>query len=213
MPDKKEKKAPAKAAAKAPEPAAEKAPEPAPEKAPERVLEITDEQLEELKDAFTLFDKIGDDKVNSNQIIDVLRALKLNPLTSDVSKVIKDSGLEGTRVDFPTFVSIYDQFKKRPTIANYDDLIEMFKTFDRDNSKTVFGGEFRMVLTNMGDRMTEEELTLMIAPSENEVLSGITKVNGVNYPVLVPNIKGMEGAIKSGVTEIAVFGAASEAFT
>ncbi len=36
---------------------------------------------------------------------------------------------------------------------------------------------------------------------------------GVSYPVLVPNAKGMEAALKLGVEEIAVFGAASEAFT
>lgn len=46
-----------------------------------------------------------------------------------------------------------------------------------------------------------------------EVLRGITRRQGVSYPVLVPNIKGMETALKCGVTEIAVFGAASEAFT
>jgi hydroxymethylglutaryl-CoA lyase len=46
-----------------------------------------------------------------------------------------------------------------------------------------------------------------------EVLQGITRVPGVSYPVLVPNAKGMETALKLGVEEIAVFGAASEAFT
>lgn len=46
-----------------------------------------------------------------------------------------------------------------------------------------------------------------------EVLQGITKVPGVSYPVLVPNLKGMEKALKNGVEEIAVFGAASEEFT
>lgn len=46
-----------------------------------------------------------------------------------------------------------------------------------------------------------------------EVLSGITQKSGVGYPVLVPNIKGMESALKCGVSEIAVFGAASELFT
>ena len=35
---------------------------------------------------------------------------------------------------------------------------------------------------------------------------------GVSYPVLVPNVKGFENAIKCGVEEIAVFGAASEGF-
>ena len=47
----------------------------------------------------------------------------------------------------------------------------------------------------------------------SDVLAGITKVDGVNYPVLVPNVKGMQSALKSGVSEIAVFGAASESFT
>ena len=46
-----------------------------------------------------------------------------------------------------------------------------------------------------------------------DVLAGISPVDGVSYPVLVPNSKGMESAIKAGVKEIAVFGAASEAFT
>ncbi len=45
-----------------------------------------------------------------------------------------------------------------------------------------------------------------------EVFKGIEKVTGVNYPVLVPNLKGLEQAIKIGVKEIAVFTAASETF-
>ncbi len=47
----------------------------------------------------------------------------------------------------------------------------------------------------------------------SEVLAGIHRREGVSYPVLVPNTKGMESALKLGVKEIAVFGAASEAFT
>ncbi len=46
-----------------------------------------------------------------------------------------------------------------------------------------------------------------------DVLQGITRKEGVSYPVLCPNTKGMELALKYGVKEIAVFGAASEAFT
>jgi hydroxymethylglutaryl-CoA lyase len=33
------------------------------------------------------------------------------------------------------------------------------------------------------------------------------------FPVLVPNLKGLEAAIASGATEIAVFGSASEGFS
>ena len=46
-----------------------------------------------------------------------------------------------------------------------------------------------------------------------EVLARITRRPGVAYPVLVPNEKGLEQALASGVEEIAVFGAASESFS
>jgi hydroxymethylglutaryl-CoA lyase len=45
-----------------------------------------------------------------------------------------------------------------------------------------------------------------------EVFAGIAKKPGVAYPVLVPNEQGYERARAVGVTEIAVFSAASEAF-
>ena len=46
-----------------------------------------------------------------------------------------------------------------------------------------------------------------------EVYAGITKREAVHYPMLVPNAKGMEAALAAGVKEIAIFAAASEAFT
>ncbi|WP_329610502.1 hydroxymethylglutaryl-CoA lyase [Jiella pelagia] len=46
-----------------------------------------------------------------------------------------------------------------------------------------------------------------------EVLSRISRVSGVSYPVLVPNMKGLEAAIAAQCDEIAVFASASEAFS
>ena len=45
-----------------------------------------------------------------------------------------------------------------------------------------------------------------------DVYRGITRRDGVDYPVLVPNLQGYERAREVGVTHIAVFTAASEAF-
>ena len=46
-----------------------------------------------------------------------------------------------------------------------------------------------------------------------EVLARLRRRAGVSYPVLVPNLKGLEAAEASGVGEVAVFGAASESFS
>ncbi len=46
-----------------------------------------------------------------------------------------------------------------------------------------------------------------------EVLAGIQRRPGTRYPVLVPNMRGLEGAMAAGVEEIAIFGAASQTFS
>jgi hydroxymethylglutaryl-CoA lyase len=46
-----------------------------------------------------------------------------------------------------------------------------------------------------------------------QVMIGITRRPGVSYPVLVPGMQGFEAAVAAGAEEIAVFGAASEAFS
>src|ERR671938_1659200 len=45
-----------------------------------------------------------------------------------------------------------------------------------------------------------------------DVYRDIPKDPGVEYPVLVPNMKGLERAIEAGVKSIAIFTAASETF-
>ena len=46
-----------------------------------------------------------------------------------------------------------------------------------------------------------------------EVMASLPRRHGVSYPVLVPNLKGFEQALAAGVEEIAIFAAASEAFS
>ncbi|HEX6008132.1 MAG TPA: hydroxymethylglutaryl-CoA lyase [Burkholderiales bacterium] len=46
-----------------------------------------------------------------------------------------------------------------------------------------------------------------------EVMAGIRRRPDVSYPVLVPNLKGLEAAINAGAHEVVVFGAATESFS
>jgi hydroxymethylglutaryl-CoA lyase len=46
-----------------------------------------------------------------------------------------------------------------------------------------------------------------------EVMERLRRKPGVSYPVLTPNLKGFEAARAAGATEVAIFGAASEAFS
>lgn len=45
-----------------------------------------------------------------------------------------------------------------------------------------------------------------------DLMAALPRVNGVRYPVLVPNERGLERALSFGVQDIAVFGSATETF-
>ncbi|MAG77310.1 MAG: hydroxymethylglutaryl-CoA lyase [Colwelliaceae bacterium] len=49
--------------------------------------------------------------------------------------------------------------------------------------------------------------------TSSEVFKGISRKDGVTYAALTPNMKGFEAAVESGADEVAIFGAASEAFS
>jgi len=64
------------------------------------------------------------------------------------------------------------------------------------------------------------EATAFVSPKwipqmadHTEVLERVRRKPGVSYPVLTPNLKGFEAARAAGASEVAVFGAASEAFS
>ena len=68
--------------------------------------------------------------------------------------------------------------------------------------------------------LTKIEATSFVSPKwvpqlkdAHEVFTGIKQNPGVSYPVLTPNMKGFERALEADAKEIAVFSAASEAFT
>jgi len=46
-----------------------------------------------------------------------------------------------------------------------------------------------------------------------DVMARIARKHGVRYPVLTPNMKGFEAALAAGADEVAVFVAATEAFS
>jgi hydroxymethylglutaryl-CoA lyase len=46
-----------------------------------------------------------------------------------------------------------------------------------------------------------------------QVMRGLKRLEGVNYAVLTPNLKGFEAAVAEGATEVAVFASASEGFS
>lgn len=102
--------------------------------------------------------------------------------------------------------------------------VKIYEVGPRDglqNEKKIVPTDIKVALIN---RLSESGLTYIEATSfvspkwvpqmgdAAEVMARISRKEGVIYPVLVPNERGMEGAIGADVQEVAVFTAASESF-
>lgn len=103
--------------------------------------------------------------------------------------------------------------------------VRIYEVGPRDglqNEKVILSAAVKIELINRLSEtgLTHIEATSFVSPKwvpqmgdAAEVMAGIERKAGVTYPVLVPNEKGMEGALAAGATEIAVFAAASEGFS
>jgi len=131
------------------------------------MAKISEDELEEIKERFDMFDKKGDGKVDDFQVIEVLRACGQNPLTAEVEKIIEDSSLKGTRVELEKFCAIYEQISTAPGQATYEDMMEAFKTFDRENAGEIAVATLRNLLVNIGDVLTEEQADTIVGTYED----------------------------------------------
>lgn len=142
------------------------------------MADITEDMLDDFRERFDLFDKVGDHKVDASQVVDILRACGLNPLTADVEKIVADSELAKGRVDVETFATVYSQIAGAPGQATYEDMLEGLKTMDKDGSNLLSGAELRLVLKNVGDKLTESQAEDIISPHEDAK-------GQINYPAFI----------------------------
>ncbi len=123
---------------------------------------ITGERLAKVQEVFSLFDKDNDGAILTRQVVQVLRAVGLNPTEKDVKQLVEeaDAAGEGT-IDFNQFLELLARTPSEGDSA--EDMDEAFRVFDPSASGTMSASELRHILTNMGEKMTEEEADDMIA--------------------------------------------------
>uniref|UniRef100_A0A3B3ZYP5 EF-hand domain-containing protein n=1 Tax=Periophthalmus magnuspinnatus TaxID=409849 RepID=A0A3B3ZYP5_9GOBI len=185
MAPKKDPKAPAKKAEPAPAPAPAPEPAPAPAAAPAVDLSAVKVSLSyDYREAFGLFDRVGDNKVAYNQLADIMRALGQNPTNKDVTKLLGNPSADdmaNKRVEFEAFLPMLQTIINSPNKAGFEDYVEGLRVFDKEGNGTVMGAELRIVLSTLGEKMTEAEIDALMAGQEDE--------NGcVNYEAFVKHI-------------------------
>ncbi|XP_065208056.1 hydroxymethylglutaryl-CoA lyase, mitochondrial isoform X3 [Planococcus citri] len=111
------------------------------------------------------------------------------------------------------------------TSLRYPDKVRIVEVGPRDglqNEPSIVPTQVKIDFINMLSKtgLQTIEVTSFVSPKwvpqmadHNEVLSGIDDYQNLSYPVLVPNLKGLNAAISAGAKEVAVFASASESFS
>ena len=126
---------------------------------------MTEEQIAEFKEAFSLFDKDGDGTITTKELGTVMRSLGQNPTEAELQDMINEVDVDGNgNIDFPEFLSL--MARKMRDVDTEEELVEAFKVFDKDGNGFISAAELRHVMTNLGEKLTDEEVDEMIREAD-----------------------------------------------
>ena len=127
--------------------------------------QLSDEQVAEFKEAFALFDKDGDGKITTKELGTVMRSLGQNPTEAELQDMINevDQDKNGS-IEFPEFLSLMS--RKMRDGDTEEEIREAFRVFDKDNNGFISAAELRHVMTNLGEKLSDEEVEEMIREAD-----------------------------------------------
>ncbi|KAF4613374.1 hypothetical protein G7Y89_g15513 [Cudoniella acicularis] len=123
------------------------------------------------KEAFALFDKRGNQRVALDSLGDLLRACGQNPTLAEIRDLEKNVGSD---FDFETFSKILNRPGGFRDPGEPEEYCRGFQVFDKDMTGFIGVGQLRYILTNLGEKMSDEEV--------DELLKAVDTSSGeINY--------------------------------
>lgn len=127
--------------------------------------ELTEDQLAEIKEAFELFDREGNGEIPAKLLGTAMRSLGQNPTESEIADMINEVDTEATgKIPFDTFVMLIAREMKNTD--RIEEIIEAFRIFDKEGKGIITAAELRHVMTNLGEKLTDEEVDEMIREAD-----------------------------------------------
>ncbi|CAJ0901341.1 3466_t:CDS:2, partial [Entrophospora sp. SA101] len=103
------------------------------------------------------------DTIPKEELGNLLRALKQNPSQAEVAELSKDLG---ERIDFNKFMEILERPNGFAPLGTFEEFIEGFQVFDKDRTGYISAGELRYVLSNLGEKLSNEEVDELMKISQ-----------------------------------------------
>lgn len=134
---------------------------------------LTEEQIREYKEAFSLFDKDGDNSITTPELLTVMKSLGQNPSKEHIMHMIKEVDTNGNgKIEFSEFLTLME---KNLNAFESEDLIRgAFEVIDPHGEGYITLQGLRQVVHDLGLDFTDEEMRDMIDEADP---SGDGRVN------------------------------------
>ncbi|KAJ2725823.1 hypothetical protein GGI07_001030 [Coemansia sp. Benny D115] len=127
--------------------------------------DINEAQIGEYKEAFGLFDKDNDGLISTEELGSVMRSMNQNPTEAELQDMINEVDKDGNgKIDFGEFLSL--MARQYNNGDDEEELKEAFRVFDKDGNGVISASELRHVMTSLGEKLTDDEVTEMIREAD-----------------------------------------------
>lgn len=131
----------------------------------DEVLNYTPELIQEIHKHFDSVDKDHDGKIPVKDIQLVMKSLEEQISDSDLKKMLKELEISSSgSIKFDEFIYILTR-QMRENDAE-EELQEAFKVFDRDGDGKIPKDELSLIMKNIGEPLSQEELDAFIKEAD-----------------------------------------------
>ncbi|RDX74727.1 putative calcium-binding protein CML15, partial [Mucuna pruriens] len=124
-------------------------------------------QVNQLREIFGRFDMDSDGSLTTLELAALLRSLGLKPTGEQVQALLSNMDSNGNgKVEFDELVRTILPDINTQILLNQEQLLEVFKCFDRDGNGYISAVELAGAMAKMGQPLTYRELTEMIKEAD-----------------------------------------------
>ncbi|CAK9330022.1 unnamed protein product [Citrullus colocynthis] len=127
------------------------------------------EQLNQLRDIFARFDMDSDGSLTILELAALLRSLGLKPSGDQIHVLLANMDSNGNgSVEFDELVTAIMPDFNEEVMVNQTQLLEVFRSFDRDGNGYITAAELAGSMAKMGQPLTYRELTEMMKEADTD---------------------------------------------
>jgi len=145
-------------------------------------LDIPEDKIAEYKEAFDMFDKDGSGTIDVGEIVKIMKNFGYPIKKSEAQRMISEIDDNGDgELDFEEFVTLMEKQTNYVEQTEEELVLTAFKSFDKDHDGKITNHEFKYLLTQMGDKFTDEELNLLFQESDLDINGTLDYQDFINF--------------------------------